>query len=90
MLALELHELYTDLNTQHPCISYGKMYPSIITKNVSAIDPGSYLLFGYPSVRDNVVRESLSETFNMTDISGFLYNNSRIYDNGGGEVYMKE
>lgn len=88
-LMLELHDFYTDLNTCHPCISYGMILsPKVIPQNVSTISPGSYLFFGYPSVTDNLVRENLSVTYKMTDISPFLFESDKIYDNGAGEVYI--
>lgn len=79
-------KLYTDLNTRHPCISYGMMADSnIISENVNSTPSGSYLLFGYPSVKENVVRTG-ETAINMTDILGYLLNDNKIYDNGGSEI----
>ena len=70
--------------------SYGMMPDEYVLTNTTKVKESSYIYLGYPNVRYGFMYgPSGFQYWNVTDISPLLDESSRIYSNGGAQVYYR-
>ena len=74
--------------------SYGMMPDEYVLTNTTNVRESSYIYLGYPNVRYGFMYGVMYEHirtgyWNTTDISPLLDESSRIYSNGGAQVYYR-
>ena len=82
--------IYADFRRKHLIFtSYGMMPHEYKLTNTTKVQKDSYIYLGYPNVRYGLMNGPTRsiDYWNITDISPLLDEKSRIYSNGGSEIY---
>jgi len=87
-------EVYVDYLCSHPLCGYGMTplyYHRLLSNTTTKIGGGAFVFLGYPNVVEDVAMERSEglPIFNTTELSPFLRNITKIYTNGGSEIYYE-
>ena len=83
--------VYSDMGSYWNILpDYGMIFPSRVLSNTTRIRDTSYIYLSHLNVIDGLMYIRKVESYNTTEISPLLWENNKIYANGGSEIYYYE